>query len=164
MELIQGRVLNDMPVSGRHGEVQAMIATAFRNFLSPRWLARIAVETGFILRHEPDVVLAPDVSATSIERLPDGRLPEDTFVQGAPNLAVEVVSPGDAEARVWAKVGEYLDARVDRIWLVRLRSRTVVVVRSDGEIQQLGAGETLTSEHAGFAEAGFGLPVGDIFR
>ena len=164
MELVRGKVVVDMPVSGKHGERQGIIFTAFFSFLSPTRLGRAAVETGFIVQRSPFTVLAPDVSVTPLDRLPNGELPEDGFVEGPPGLAVEVVSPGDSEARVMAKVGEYLDAGVDRVWLVQARTRTVTVFRADGVIQQLTAGETLTSEHAGFAEKGFELRVDDIFR
>ncbi len=163
MELIRGKVVTHMPVSGKHGKRQVQIARALDEFLDGRRLAEVAVETGFIIRRDPDLVLAPDVSVTPVDRLPGGQLPEDSFVDGVPSLAVEVVSPGDSEARVMAKVGEYLEAGVDRVWIVRARTQTVVVFRSGGDVEQLGPGARLTSDHAALPEPGFVLEVNSLF-
>jgi len=163
MELIRGKVVTHMSVSGKHGERQGLIFAALHSVLAGRDIARVAVETGFIIRRDPDLVLAPDVSVTPVDRLPGGQLPEDSFVEGVPSLAVEVVSPGDSEARVMAKVGEYLEAGVDRVWIVRARTHTVVVFRSGGDVEQLGQGARLTSDHAALPEPGFVLEVSSLF-
>lgn len=81
----------------------------------------------------------------------------------APLLAVEVVSPNDTERDVLEKVGEYLDAGVRRVWLVRTRHRDVVVYRSDGGVRSHGAEEHLTSEDAGLETPGLDIAIGPLF-
>ena len=163
MELVRGRLVVHMPVGGKHGQRQVRIAAALQRFL----------ETA---RRRPgnrrDRVRPPGGPRTTFGRLtspslqplllPGGELPEG-FIHGAPLLAVEVVSPNDAERDVLAKVGDYLDAGVQRVWLVRARNQTVVVYHGDGLVRQLSIGDTLTSADAGFATDGFQLPLSDIF-
>lgn len=163
LELICGKVVHEMPVSGKHGKRQVRISSALDAFIGGR-VAEVTVETGFVLRQKPALVLAPDVAVTPRDRLPDGELPEEGFVEGPPLLAVEVASPNDPEADLMAKVGHYLDAGVDRVWVVQARNQTVTVFSQSGEIRQLGVGATLTSADAGFAEEGFSLPVASLFE
>lgn len=163
MELVGGKVVTFMPVSGKHGELQGLIWHALRVFLENTGLGKATVETGYILRREPDLVRGPDVSIAPLALLPAGRLPDSGFIQGPPLLAIEVVSPNDTERDVLEKVGEYLDAGVQRVWLVRSRHRDVVVYRADGGVRAFSADEHLTSEDAGLATPGLDIPIGPLF-
>lgn len=163
MELVRGRVVTSMPVSGKHGERQGIIWQALRQFLSPGQEGKATVETGYVLRRDPDVVRAPDASVAPSALLEDGELPEDAFIEGAPLLAIEVVSRNDSEREVLEKVGEYLDAGVARVWVVRARNKTVVVLSASGDVKAVPLTGTLTSEDAGFAQTGFALAVATIF-
>ena len=64
-----------------------------------------AAETGFILRRDPDTVRAPDAAFVDRERLPAGELPPG-YLEMVPDLAVEVVSPGDSAREVLEKVAD----------------------------------------------------------
>ncbi len=163
MELVRGRVVTSMPVSGKHGERQGIIWQALRQFLFTHQEGRATIETGYILRRDPDVVRAPDVSVAPAALLEDGELPEDAFIEGAPLLAVEVVSKTDSEREVLEKVGEYLDAGVVRVWVVKARNKTVVVYTGSGDVKSVPLTGMLTSDDAGFARSGFTLPVSTIF-
>lgn len=105
VELVRGRVSIEMPVSGKHGERQVTIAQALRAFAHPRGIGHVGVETGFILARDPDSVLAPDVSVVPGSRLPSGKLPEVGFIEAAPSLAIEVISPNDREGERSQKQG-----------------------------------------------------------
>src|SRR3990172_3636921 len=164
MELVRGRVVTSMPVSGKHGERQGIIWQALRQFLSTGQEGRATIETGYVLGRNPDVVRTPDVSVAPAALLEGGELPEDGFIEGAPQLAIEVVSKNDSEREVLEKVGEYLDAGVVRVWVVRARNKTVVVYTASGDVKSVPLTGTLTSEDAGFASSGFTLPVSVIFE
>jgi Uma2 family endonuclease len=84
----------------------------------------VLLETGFKLRSDPDTVRAPDVSFVAAARLHPGPLPEK-YWDGAPDLAVEVLSPGERLRAVEAKVREYLGCGARAVWVVRPRTRTV---------------------------------------
>ena len=56
-------------------------------------------EAGFIIGRDPDTVRAPDFAFVRKDRVPGGRLPKG-FFPGAPDLAVEVLSPSDRVVEV----------------------------------------------------------------
>lgn len=164
MELVDGVVRIMSPVGLEHGEVADIIHDALRTFARRHKLGRATQETGFRLRRRPDRVLAPDVSVLFNARRPKTRAGRESFVEGAPDLAVEVVSPSDKQKDILEKVGQYLDAATPRVWLVRPRNQTVTVYRPDGGVVTYRAGDTLTSDDAGLPVDGFRLHVADIFE
>jgi Uma2 family endonuclease len=162
MELVRGSLVIETPVDGTHGRQQVRISGALDAFTAGRRDGCVVVETGFVLQEDPDDVRSPDVAIVPTALLADGRLPEG-FIRSAPLLAVEVVSPNDSERELLSKVGDYLEAGVSRVWVVRSKNETVTVYRGDRTVRQLGKAESLTSDDAGFTTAGFGLPLADIF-
>ncbi len=162
-ELVRGRIVCMPPPSTSHGKWVGRIYLRLHGFSSENDLGEALVEAGFRLQADPDTVRGVDVGFISYDRLPGGKLPATGYVAGAPNLAVEVISPGNVDRDIAIKVAEYLAAGADRVWEVRPGLRTVTVHRSGAEPKTLRVGDTLTSDDAGFAVDGFALPVADIF-
>lgn len=109
---------------------------------------------------DPGKVRRPDVSAIRIERLP----PEDEregHCRIAPDVAAEVVSPHDLYSEVEEKVGEYLSAGVQLVWVLNPSTRAVRIHRADGTVSDLGPGDELTGETV---LPGFRCRVADLFR
>jgi Uma2 family endonuclease len=79
----------------------------------------------------------------------------------APELLVEVVSPGDNAGELERKVQEYLSAGVLRVWIVYPDRKTITIRRPDGSSTILGMGDTITGEDAA---PGFSAPVASFFR
>ena len=99
-ELVGGGLVVMAPAGGRHGEVAHTLALFIGNHVRKRNLGRVfAAETGFVLRRDPDTVRAPDVAFVAAERLQAEETPAG-FLESAPDLAIEVVSPGDAATAV----------------------------------------------------------------
>ena len=119
-------------------------------------------EGGYRLSRNPDTVRGPDAAFLEASRIPAAGY-GDEWIEGAPTLAVEVVSPGNTEAEIAEKVHDYLEAGASRVWEVRPRLRLVIVHQPDGLPRALGLDDVLTSADAGFAVDGFALPVADIF-
>lgn len=163
MELVRGRVVNFMPVSGKHGIRALLIGQALRQFVVSHKLGECMVETGYILARNPDVVRAPDVSFLAADRVPAGGVPEEGFIDGVPSLAIEVVSPNDLDSEVTDKVLDYLEAGCERVWVVRPRRNTVTIHYANGTARILSAGTVLTSDDAGFTVPGFELPLDELF-
>ena len=82
------------------------------------------------------------------------------FRSGAPDLAAEVVSPGDTHAEVEEKVFDWLDAGCRLVLVVLPQTRTVTCYRSRGDIRVLVEGESL---EGGDVVAGWVLPISDLF-
>ena len=93
-ELIRGEVTTMPLPGGRHGEIALEIGRLIGNHVKARRLGKTyAAETGFLIERGPDTVRGPDVSFVRKERLVEITHPEK-HVPFAPDLAVEVVSPG----------------------------------------------------------------------
>jgi Uma2 family endonuclease len=108
----------------------------------PRRLGRLLGETGFVLARNPDTVRAPDLAF--VRR---GRLPERTigmvYIDGAPDLAVEVLSPSDSAIDMEDKVAEYLGAGGRLVWVVNPKRRTITVHAPEVPPRTLHEHETL---------------------
>ena len=59
---------------------------------------------GYVLARNPDTVREPDVSFLSTARLGDQDL--DSFLEGAPDLAVEILSPSNSARDMAAKADD----------------------------------------------------------
>jgi Uma2 family endonuclease len=162
MELIDGRVCMTPPPGGIHGRFEPRMWQFLDRFVRERQLGEVFIENGYTLRRDPDHVLAPDVSFVKAARIPASGPPRGYF-EGAPDLAVEIVSKSNRAAELLRKVGDYLDAGAARVWLVYPEQRRVVVYRAGGEVRTLHIGETLSSDDAGFATDGFSLALDELF-
>jgi Uma2 family endonuclease len=162
MELVDGKVVCMPPVGDDHGDRAGRIHIPLWQFVSEHGLGAVRIESGFRLRLGPDLVRAPDVSFVRKERLDPDR-DRSRYFEGPPTLAVEVVSPGDSEIEVSKKVGEYLVAGAERVWIVRPALRNVTVHRPDGNAHTYSLDDVLTSDDAGLAVDGFQLSLRQIF-
>ena len=159
-ELVGGGLVVMAPAGGRHGEVAHTLALFIGIHVRNRNLGRVfAAETGFVLRRDPDTVRAPDVAFVAAERLKAEETPTG-FVEAAPDLAVEVVSPGDSTAAVQDKVQDWLEAGARLVWVVCPRTRSVVVHRPGHPVETLHAGDVL---EGGSVLEDFAVPVRDLF-
>jgi len=121
-ELIRGELVRMMPPGDRHGQLAALLVHRLTAFVAQRSLGTVLGETGFVLSRDPDHVRAPEAAFLRADRtIGDG------FVEGAPDLAIEVVSPGDRPGEVREKVAEWLEAGAAAVWVVDPRARTVTV-------------------------------------
>jgi len=118
-----------------------------------------AAETGFKLKTNPDTVRAPDVSFIRQERV-DEIGETESFWPGAPDLAVEVNSPGDTVGEVEGKVQEWLSAGARSVWVVSPKLRTVTAYRSLTDIVMLTEKDALDG---GEVVPGFQFPVAKLF-
>jgi Uma2 family endonuclease len=159
-ELVRGAVVEVTPAGGRQGENAGQIAGHLWVFVQSHGLGRIYVaETGYVLARNPDIVRAPDVSFVRADRLPPEQEREG-FLELAPDLVVEVVSPNDRMRDVADKVLEYLDAGVRLVWVVEPRRRTVTVWTPDRRARILTEPDELDG---GDVLPGFRLPLVEIF-
>ena len=162
-ELVKGEVVELSPVNDPHGAVAGYIVTAFNNYSRPRGAGWARVETGYWLHHDPDTVRGPDVSFRLRSR-GEREIPSTGFVSGAPDIAVEVISPSNTAA-VARKVGEYLDAGALRVWVAYpatlTASRRVVIHRPDGTATTYTGNDVITDEEL---LPGFSLPLSEIFE
>src|SRR6185436_17210046 len=92
-------------------------------------------DNGFTLSRNPDTVRGPDIAFVRKERVAHP-IPS-TFLQFAPDLVVEVLSPNDRPGEVLAKVGDWIDAGARLVWVIDPERRVARVYRADGTEQIL---------------------------
>jgi Uma2 family endonuclease len=159
-ELVCGE-LRKMPPAGHvHGRLAATLTASLVRYVTANQLGAVyAAETGFILRRNPDTVRAPDVAFIRQQRVQEvGDVAG--YWPGAPDLAIEVVSPSDSYAEVEEKVFEWLEAGTLMVLVVNPRRRSVTVYRSLADIIVLTQNDALDG---GDVVPGWTMPVKDIF-
>lgn len=159
-ELVAGDLIREPPPGGEHGGIALAVGARLLAFVREHRLGRVFGEAGYVLASEPDTVRAPDASFVSTARI-SGAIRRGPYVVGAPDLAVEVVSPGDTRQEVAEKVGEYLAAGARAVWVIDPRHRTVTTHLPGRDPVRLGLGETLDG---GDYLPGFRLPVSEVFE
>ena len=163
-ELVDGEVVEMAPVRRRHGRTAINIGAAFHNYCRLTGVGWPEVEVGYRVRSGPDTVRGPDVSLVLGADM-EGDEHESGFVPGAPDIAVEVVSPSNTAAEIERKTGEYLAAGSQRVWVVyhatRTASRRVIIHQADGATTTYSGGDVITDEEL---LPGFSLPLSEIFE
>lgn len=131
VELVRGVLVVREPPGGRHGRIAMNIAVELGTHVRTHQLGVVyAAETGFTLSRRPDTVRAPDVGFIRRDRLPS---PEPIgYPELAPDLVVEVLSPGDRPGEVLAKIADWLSAGTTLVWVIDPDRRIARVYRQDG--------------------------------
>ena len=158
--LVRGELLRMTPAGFAHGAVVVNLTAPLAQHVKAHRRGIVCgAETGFVLARDPDTVLAPDVAFVRRERIPASGAPA-TFWNGAPDLAAEVVSPGDTRPQVASKVDAWLAAGARVVWVADPRDSSVTVHELDHAPRRLAAADTLDGAPL---LPGFHLPVGDVF-
>ncbi|MGH9883505.1 MAG: Uma2 family endonuclease, partial [Pyrinomonadaceae bacterium] len=136
-ELVKGELIRMSPTGHEHGIVAMRIAAPLHEHVKSHNLGAVyAAETGFVIEQNPDTVRAPDAAFVRRERIIQAGRVKSYWI-GPPDLAVEVVSPGDTVNEVEDKVKEWLEAGVRMIWVVSPKLHTVTVYQSLTKIKTL---------------------------
>lgn len=129
-ELVRGMLVEMPPPSFGHGKQSSRLDRRLGVFVEAHQLGEVVVEAGFTLRRNPDTVRAPDVAFVSAARV--SRRNEGTpYFEGAPDLAVEIRSPGNTRRELAEKAEEYLAAGTRLVWVFDPSERTLTVYRPD---------------------------------
>ena len=157
-ELVRGVLVREPRPKDPHGHVQILVAYALQSWARTVG-ARVTAESGYILSQDPATLRGPDVAVVLHPRPTHGE--SLGWVAGAPDVAVEVVSPSDTSSAMQEKTLEYLNAGAKQVWLVDPRARTVTVYRADGSARIHREHETLEGEDV---LVGFAVPVSELFE
>lgn len=159
-ELVRGELVEMPGAGGLHGLLVMALLRLLDPFVMARNLGRVFADgVGYIINRNPDIVRVPDVSFISNARIPAGGISEQ-FIPIAPDLAVEIVSPGDRAEEVYGKVLEYLQAGARLVWVFWPKYRSVTVYTAAGEVFQRREGDALDGDDV---IPGFEVSVAEIF-
>ena len=157
-ELDGGELVRMAPVFFLHSRVQHTIRDSLRDYLLGRDLGEALLETSFVLSDEPPTVRIPDIAFVSKERLANAVA--EAFLKGAPDIAIEVVSPSESASDLEVKVLQYLACGSRAVATVFPRTRTVWIYGPGSEARRLEGAAALS-----FPDilGDWSLPLGDIF-
>jgi Uma2 family endonuclease len=160
-ELVKGELIAMPFADNTHGRIAMVIAVSLYAHVMTNHLGNVyAAGTGFLLTTDPDTVRAPDVAFIRRERLE--RVGDvQGYWPGAPDLAVEVISPNDRFTEVEEKVFNWLEAGTAMVIVVNPKKRTATVYRASDDITVLNEDEILSGNDV---VKEWEMRVGDMFR
>lgn len=157
-ELIDGRIVPLSPADVMHGVVTIRLGSRLEMFVSKHDLGHITGgEVGIYIQRNPDRIRAADVAFVSKQKSAE---PISHFLDVAPELVVEIISPSDRWQDIRAKLIDYFSIGVERVWIVEPEPRKVLVYQSPTVVTELQVDDTLEGEGL---LTGFRLNVADIF-
>ena len=145
-----------------HSQAQTEIVYALQSWLhqqSTRPGVVLGNGASFRLRREPLTIVGLDAAYVTAEQIA-ATSPNAFFIEGAPLIAVEIMSPSDDFEGTTDKINAYLQAGFALVWRVEPALKFLTVFRPDAAPRSFGTGDELTAEpHL----PGFRVAVSEIF-
>lgn len=159
-ELVKGKLLLMAPTGYEHGISENRIGSLLREHVNQKGIGEVLTgEVGIYTRRSPDTVRGADVLYISNERFQNVK--SKSYLDVAPELIVEVLSPGDRWVNMMEKLEEYFSIGVKVVWIADPKHRTIRVYRSSTSVEQFSDGDILTCEDV---LPGFACKVAGLFR
>lgn len=159
-ELQAGLLLAEPSPFPLHAQVQARIIELLAGFARPHGLGQVLCDGGFLLASNPDTVRGPDVSFVTRDRW-NAVTDRGRFFRGAPDLAVEVLSPSNRAGEIHAKVADYLAAGARLVWIVDPKRQSVTIHETLLAPRRLGPHDVLDG---GDVLPGFVIRIETLFE
>src|SRR5690606_22613063 len=105
-------------------------------------LGEVYVEAGFLLSEDPPIVRQPDLAFLTLDQA--ARMPDEGYLQGAPAIAFEVVSPSESASDLEIKIRQYLASGSLAVVVVFPATRTVWVHRRGAGASRLEGDDVLS--------------------
>jgi len=160
-ELVKGELINLGNSGALHGYIAIILSAALFALVTSRKLGVLLdSSTAFTMKNgnkrSPDIAFFAKERLQELEELPTG------FLEGAPDLVVEILSPGNTVAEIEDKIAEYFANGTRLLWVISPGQHYVLVYRSGYEPQRLlTSGDFLEGEDV---VPGFTFPVADLFQ
>lgn len=159
-EVWHGKVMTMAPAGSEHGDAIMRLAVELGASVYEHKLGRVYDgQTGFRLGIEH--CFEPDISFVSKERRKLILASKERLFRGAPDLAVEVLSPSDSITKTEEKFALYLAFGTRLAWMVDLKNKIVRVYRGVNKFETLRSGQHLTGNSV---LPGFRFPVSRLFE
>ena len=155
-ELVDGRIVPMSPTNPHHGRIESNIAVALHGTARTQNLGLVMTgEVGVFTRWNPDRVRGADVIFISHAQF-ERRTKTRAFLDVAPELVVEILSPENRHVDMRQKVQEYLAIGVRLVLVVDPDDRTIVAHRPGGTVLRFVEGDAVPCDDV---LSGFSLPV-----
>jgi Uma2 family endonuclease len=157
-ELVDG-VLVEKTMGAEESLLAGILIELLWRFVRPGKLGWVMPPDGAV-RLFPKLVRIPDVSFIRRERAPGGKFPKVPVLNLVPDLAVEILSPGNTRPEMRRKVREYCLAGIPLVWLINPRTRSAEVYTSPDKKKRVGINQALKG---GKVLPGFSLTLRELF-
>lgn len=161
-EVVDGELVMSPKNNWFHGRICTRLLVAISTFVNQHRLGAVLdSSTGFWMFNRN--CRAPDISFVSIARLGVlGFKPrEKRFFPGAPDLAVEILSPNNTRAEIDERLRDFFASGTQIAWVINPDMESVEVCHSLTQRKLIGAGGFLDGEHL---LPGFQFPIADLFK
>jgi Uma2 family endonuclease len=161
-EVVDGELVLTPKAGPCYSEICVGILTALREFAKGRKLGLVLnSSTGFWMQNRN--CHAPGVSFVSRQRLLALGITRHTrtFISGAPDLAVEVLSPNNTRVEIDARLRDFFGSGTQIAWIINPDTESVEVCYAPDRRKLLGPGADLDGEHL---LPGFRYPIADLFK
>lgn len=161
-EVVDGELVMTPKNDFFHGHICMRLSTALNAFNRKHKLGIVLESsTGFWMKNRN--CRAPDVSFVTKERLRELGFAPSTrrFFPGAPDLAVEVMSPNNSRAQIDSRLKDFFESGTQIAWIVDPDEQRVEVCHSPIQRTLIGAGGFLDGEHL---LPGFRYAIADLFK
>jgi Uma2 family endonuclease len=159
-ELVDGEWIPVTRNTWRHGEIVLNIAVLLKAYAKQRGGLSVSVaDPGVKLSSNPDRLRGPDVAVVGVARVPTGKGVEG-WLDGAPDLAVEVVGDSQSISTMTKKALEYLGGGAKMVWIIDAEPERVVVFTPPDHVRILGEDDAL---EGGEVLPGFQCQVAELF-
>ena len=156
LEFACGEVTRKPMPTRAHSTLQRYLILALATFLQRTGLGEVFPELRCVFGPPGrERAYVPDLLYVARERLTS-----DVYLERAPDLAIEILSPGQNTARLLDKVQFYLLNGVRLVWVIDPSARTIAVLAPGEEGRTLTAGAMLDG---GDLLPGFSVPVDELF-
>ena len=159
-ELIEGVLYETSPSNTDSSAIVIRLAIKLGAFVYEHRLGILTGEAGgYHLERDPDSVVAPDLAFIRSDRYAN-RPSGSSLFPGIPDLAVEVLSPGNAVADIRRKQALYQRVGIPLTWWIDPRRRTVIVHSPERSPRLLNETDSLDGEDI---IPGFSMPLAKLF-
>lgn len=128
VEVIEGELVVMTPAGWKHNKIGVRFIILFERFCETHPELDCGGDNdGFLLQRDPDVLLSPDASLFRHRERSD-----KPWMEFAPEIAVEVVSPGNSPTEIAYKRRKYFEAGAEQVWIARRETRSLEFHFRDG--------------------------------
>ena len=161
-ELVNGELVMSPKHNFQHEQICERLNFALESFNRTHRLGAVfGSSLGFWMADRncraPDVAFVPKARLSQLGFKPDTK----TFFPGAPDLAIEVLSPGNTRAEMDERLADFFASGAQIVWIVHPDEQFVEVCHSRTDRRIVGPTGFLDGEHL---LPGFCLPVADLFK
>ena len=162
VELIKGRIFKMSPAPNRkHQALSGNLYFAIRSYLTGKECKVYDAPFDVILsKNDSSTVIQPDICVIC-----DATKLTEQGCTGAPELIIEILSPGNSKKEKKEKFELYEENGVLEYWLVSPNENTIIVYTLDAEGKYIGSKPFVTGEQVKSSVLiGFEVSVDDVFQ